>query len=307
MCDPRPGLANPARRSIRVPAPARLLPRQPPGTNATWRMVVRRFRLLLLTLLSVLPLAACGDDDGDPDVPATTGGDPTSEQVDRGAYALLRGQDTLAVERFTRTGDRIEGELSSPTENSSVRYDVQLGPQGRVQHAEFDVNAGSGSAPIQASLDVRGDSVFIDEGADTLNARNEARALPPNGTIYLAPSVALLEPVVQMAEARRGGAGGAAGVTGGRAVRDTAGAVGAAPGPATTQPAQAGETVTVPVLVLSLDQNPRMVDARVTFHQDSVIVETAPDNRVVLRTSADGRVTGGSNEPQNLQVTRLNP
>ena len=232
---------------------------------------MRRSALLAMLLV---PLA-CGDD------ARTEAGAPADGPVaDRPApeprlYAIVRGGDTLATERFTRTDERVEGEIASTGAGTSVGYDVQLGPEGRVRHARFRVRADTAAPPISATLDVRGDSIFITEGDDSATARSQRRALPAGATVYLTPSVGLLEPLVQYA--RAGGPAGSAG----------------------------SDTVSIPVFTLSLDQDPRLVDSRIVLSQDSVWIEGTPGHRVTLGVGENGRIRAGANPPQNIRVVPL--
>jgi hypothetical protein len=54
-----------------------------------------------------------------------------------GAFVVRLGRDTVAVERFTRTADRIEGTMINRTPRASVRtYTAQLRPDGGVSRLE---------------------------------------------------------------------------------------------------------------------------------------------------------------------------
>lgn len=207
-------------------------------------------------------LAACGDEQEPPEVPEERDRAAAATDAEQREYAILRGQDTLALERVTLEEDAMRGEISAPAQGSAVRYSAALGPDSRVRRAEFDVQAGAGAPPVHAALEVVGDSVRIREGDDTSSARNQTRALPSGGTIYLAPSVGLMQPLLEAARTRG---------------------------------------ASLPVLVLSLDQAPRIVRADVQLAGDSAVVSGLA-GRFVLRLDERGRITSGVNEEQNLRL-----
>jgi hypothetical protein len=91
---------------------------------------------------------------------------------ERGAFVVRLGADTVAVERFTRTAARLEGDAVVRQPRTTVRhYVVDFAPDGRVQRAEVVVRspgAPAGAAPIQRAVATfSGDSVMVEVRRDT--------------------------------------------------------------------------------------------------------------------------------------------
>lgn len=116
----------------------------------------RRTGSLLLLLLGAAPLAA-------QQVAGTHGG--VAE-----AFVVLRDADTVAVERFARAADRLDGELVDLTARTRWNYTVWLAGAAQVSHLETVVrsaDAPPNATPLQrTSLVLRG---------DTLHGRTERR------------------------------------------------------------------------------------------------------------------------------------
>ncbi|HEU4698894.1 MAG TPA: DUF2911 domain-containing protein [Gemmatimonadales bacterium] len=78
---------------------------------------------------------------------------------DRGVFLTLLGRDTVMVERFTRSGDRLEGEvLARSPRVRRIHFTATLAPDGRVTRYESE---GRGPQPARAVVDVAGDSARI--------------------------------------------------------------------------------------------------------------------------------------------------
>jgi hypothetical protein len=96
-----------------------------------------------------------------------------------GAFIARLGTDTVAVERYTRTADRIEGDIVLRTPTTRIgHYVVMLGPDGRPTRAEYTVRRPDGSlppnAPRSASLTFGPDSVISMVTLDTVITRRLA-------------------------------------------------------------------------------------------------------------------------------------
>jgi hypothetical protein len=88
--------------------------------------------------------------------------------ADAGAFVVRLGTDTVAVERFTRTGDRVEGDVFNRTGAAPrvTHYVVTLDAAGRPTRAELRTRRPDGSAvpnsALGATITFRGDSAFAD-------------------------------------------------------------------------------------------------------------------------------------------------
>lgn len=116
------------------------------------------------------------------------------------------GSDTLAVEQFTHTANRLAGEVASRQGNAVVRfqYDVALDRTGAPVSAVYRTRTAAGeplpNAPLEVRLTFRGDSVKREAVfADSTNVR----MLPAvRGTPFQGPAYSLYEiPLAQMRKA----------------------------------------------------------------------------------------------------------
>lgn len=68
------------------------------------------------------------------------------QSVSSGAFVVRLGRDTLSVERFTRTGNRLEGDLVRRSPSTNVtHYVITTGPDGYVASAELTVRKADGT------------------------------------------------------------------------------------------------------------------------------------------------------------------
>lgn len=114
-----------------------------------------------LPLFALVLTAAC----------ATTGsgtaGSPPSSNVtagsERGAFVVRLGADTIAVERYTRTGDRIEGDEAMRTPATALRhYVATLGPDGAITSLDYDARRLNGTVPpTRARMRIGADSATV--------------------------------------------------------------------------------------------------------------------------------------------------
>ena len=115
------------------------------------------------------------------------------------------GRDTMAVEQFTRTANRVTGEVASRSGNAVLRwqYDVTLGRDGRPVSAIYRGRNAAGAPlpnqPTEIRLTFVGDSVKREAVyADSTNTR----MLPAVGGIpYFQPAFGLME--IAFAQLRR--------------------------------------------------------------------------------------------------------
>ena len=101
---------------------------------------------------------------------------PSRALAQSGAFVIRLGHDTIAVERFTRSASRLEGDGVYRQPRTSVRhYVVDFGPGGRPLHAELTLRAGGApatAAPQQTVTATFGrDSVVVLTRRDTTTTR----------------------------------------------------------------------------------------------------------------------------------------
>jgi hypothetical protein len=108
-----------------------------------------------------------------------------------GAFVVRLGTDTVAVERFTRAADRLEGDLVVRTPSTRIiHYVVTLGPGGQPTRAEYTVGRPDGSpipnAPRFANLTFGADTVVSVVMLDTAITRRVAarNAFPSLGNSF---------------------------------------------------------------------------------------------------------------------------
>jgi hypothetical protein len=120
-----------------------------------------------------------------------TAASPTMTGPETGAFIVRLGADTVAVERFTRTADRLEGDLIVRTPSTRIlHYVVTLGPGGQPTRADYTLRRPDGSpvpnAPQSATLTFRSDTVVSVVMRDTAITRRIAarNAFPSAGTSF---------------------------------------------------------------------------------------------------------------------------
>ena len=126
-----------------------------------------------------------------------------------GSYVSRLGSDTLSVERFTRTGSKIEGQLvlRSPS-TVVVSYSLVLNADGTVASMEQGIARADGTPapgqPTGARMRFVGDTVIREITAN--GQTTERRNAVPRGTL---PALGLPWKIYEMgiAEARRNGTG----------------------------------------------------------------------------------------------------
>jgi hypothetical protein len=125
-------------------------------------------------------------------------------QEESGAFIVRLGRDTVAVERFTRTADRIEGIMVNRTPRTSVRnYTAHLRPDGTVSRLEMRSRVVNDSTTPAQTL-------TITTSPDTAHWRlTRGEAVQEGGFApglesfpLLYNSFVLLEPVVRYARSR---------------------------------------------------------------------------------------------------------
>jgi hypothetical protein len=116
--------------------------------------------------------------------------DPSPAAGETAAFVVQLGTDTIAVERFTRTGNRVEGDVFNRGPTPRVtHYVVTLDDAGRPQRVEFATRAPDGTplpnTALSAAITFRADSALWElKRADTTLTGGAAA---PAGTV---PSIA---------------------------------------------------------------------------------------------------------------------
>src|SRR5262245_20190765 len=100
---------------------------------------------------------------------------------DRGALAILRGSDTLVVDRFIRSADTLRGSVQVRGQ-PRIDYLVRLAPNDRVQSLTIGVYA-PGAAPDASPLQrvrvaIPGDTAIVETQAGTQRIAAKAGAIP---------------------------------------------------------------------------------------------------------------------------------
>ena len=167
---------------------------------------MNRIRALLpLAALAASACAAPAVRAPEPGLPAGSG----SMQAPAAApesFVLLQGNDTIAVETFTRTATTLQAELSART-GGRFSYDAQLAADGTVPRIElraFTPGTPAGGAPAQRAIaSFRGESVsgqsFVGDSSRTATVATTRGAIP-----YVNPSPSLMEQIVRRARALGG-------------------------------------------------------------------------------------------------------
>jgi hypothetical protein len=150
------------------------------GTRCTLRaLVAPAAAILIATLVACAPPAG------------QTAASPVISGPETGAFIVRLGADTVAVERFTRTADQLEGDMVVRTPNTRiVHYVITLGPGGQPTRAEYTLRRPDGSAvpnaPRFVNLTFGADTVVSVVMRDTAITRRIAarNAFPSAGSSF---------------------------------------------------------------------------------------------------------------------------
>ena len=228
--------------------------------------------------LKAIGLAACiallgacgGDESGEPGQDGPDG--ETQAGVEGGAptFALVRGTDTLLIEQYTLTGNRVRGIMRDPT-GSSVEYQTIHATDGGERTMQVTLRSSNPQAepPILSTFTLRGDSAWLETTRGDSTIRNGdavgAGALP-----YMSPSMGMMSLVVQSARALVGDSG------------------------------------QVTLLAASVRQNPVLVSPLVTWRADTAWVRGDAMNQFKLVFS-NGELMSAENTPQQMRFVRVDP
>jgi uncharacterized protein len=190
-----------------------------------------------------------------------------AQATQQGAFIILAGTDTFAVENFSRSATRLDGEITGRGTGRLV-YSAALGVGGVIQELRLRAwlpGAAPDDAPLQdARLTLDVDSVRL-EVASAAGSRTERLATAAGAVLYVNPSFAMMEQVVMRARA-----------------------IG-------------GTRVDVPLFVAQGGQTLR---ATVTWTRpDSVVIVLGTEMHAAL--APDGSIRSASVAAQGLTVTRV--
>ena len=128
-----------------------------------------------------------------------------AQSPSQAAFVYLSGTDTIGVERFLRSPDRIVGEIVMRGQ-PRIMYDAAMPAPGRVNTISltaFAPNAAADAPPMQrATMRLQGDSVIaeITAGGTT---RTQRFASKPDALLLINASMAGFEPAIDRARAAR--------------------------------------------------------------------------------------------------------
>jgi hypothetical protein len=233
-----------------------------------WRSVVGVASLLLV---------ACGSErTAEAPVADTRAAEEATVRVPEGerqeGFAVMLGNDTVLVERYSRAGRSLVGELLERQSGARLTYRASVGPEERITRMEIAAfEPGADLPQEQGVAEFRGDTLVAETREDGAEPRVERQPLPAGTLMHLGSSVALLEQVIRRA-----------------------GFVG-------------GDEVELPMLLLAGGDDGEGVERiRVTrVGADSVHIFRDERNQIRAEVDADGRILGAVNPPQNVRVVRL--
>ncbi len=124
-----------------------------------------------------------------------------------GQFIVRLGKDTLAIEQYTRTADRLQGEqvVRSPRTVHKI-YSATLGAGGAIEHFELaihNVSAASGPMEDKSTAEFRGDTAIVTRrsGDSTVTQRIK---IGPGAVPWSSQSYGLVEEIARRARAAGG-------------------------------------------------------------------------------------------------------
>jgi hypothetical protein len=131
----------------------------------------------------------------------------SAQSVERAGFVVRLGADTLAVERFSRSASRVEGDVAVRVPNGRlVHYVATLSPAGSITRLELTLRPAApgptAAAPAHGTMELRGDSAItvLTIGDSTRTVRVSAG---PNAVPFAGFAHAMFEQAVM--QARRNG------------------------------------------------------------------------------------------------------
>jgi len=126
---------------------------------------------------------------------------------ERGTFIVRLGRDTVALERYSRTAARLEGEQVARAPSTVHRiYTATFGPGGAVERfelVEHNVSGAPGPGETKATVEFAGDTAIstLPDGDSTLHQRVK---VPPGTLPWYFQNYALLEEIARRARAAGG-------------------------------------------------------------------------------------------------------
>ena len=162
----------------------------------------------VLPALWLAAAAACASSGAATSTTATPAGAP-ADAAESGAFVVTLGVDTLTIERFTRTANRLEGDIMQRSPTTVVgHYVASLDAAGRPTRLEYSVRRPDGSAvpnaPRSVTLTFAGDSVRREIQRDTVIRQT---FVAPNAFPFTNNSFALYETALRALRATRADTG----------------------------------------------------------------------------------------------------
>lgn len=154
---------------------------------------------------SVVLAAACGGDDESGE--STDAAETSAIAGDGPAFALMRGADTLLVEQFTLTGNRVSGMMRDPS-GSSIAYETVHATDGGDRSMSLTMRSTGPRAapPLVSTFTMRGDSVWLETSQGDSTVR-QGDQVPGGALPYMSPSMGMMSLVVQSARSIVGDSG----------------------------------------------------------------------------------------------------
>src|SRR5256885_10548112 len=132
---------------------------------------------------------------------------PAALAAQTGQFVVRLGNDTLAIEQYTRTADRLQGEqvLRSPRTVHRL-YSATFGSGGAIARFELvthNVSGGPGPAETRAAAEVTADSAVVTVPRRDSTVTPRARA-GPGAVPFIGQGFGLIEEVARRARASGG-------------------------------------------------------------------------------------------------------
>jgi hypothetical protein len=221
------------------------------------------------TILVITAVASAGCDTRDTQPPAQPAAEqpppPAEDAANGDGFVLLAGNDTLAIERFVRDGNELRGTLHDVRSGARMEYNAVVTDDGRVIGMHIDlVEPGAFGPSERVAVSLRNDTLVVHQnGAD-----GDGVLLPRGTTLYLNPSIALLEAMLQRAES-------------------------------------VGDGQEFPVLALDTQGDPAVIAPTVTRENGTVRLQLAVDRAVRLEVEGRTTILRGENVGQIARFERI--
>ena len=230
---------------------------------------------LIATLLLPITIGCGGNGDGADTAGVADSAARPASGADTGfaahtdGFALLRDNDTVAIERYTRSGETLRGEIRDSESGNRMTYSAAIGEDDLVRRLELSLYERNAADPeTQVRVELSGQSLIAEqrEGAQT---ETDTVGVPPGTLLYFNPSIAMMEQMLRRSRT------------------------------------MAGQRVEMPVFTISSGEEPRLDRPTISrIGSDSVEVVRDRSNRVRLAIGEDGRINSGVNS-SNVQIRRL--